>query len=97
MQQHQKKITGLITAIICILSLSLFFWLRPDVTQDIPTATSTSTQDNATSTEATSAMDANSAHSLVSNSQKDTQINCQIRTDASNRLIVNEQTNDCFV
>ena len=96
MQQHQKKITGLIAAIICILSLSLFFWLRPDVTQDIPTATPTSTQDNATSTEATSAMDANSAHSLVSNSQKDTQINCQIRTDASNRLIVNEQTKDCF-
>ena len=50
MQQHQKKITGLIAAIICILSLSLFFWLRPDATQDIPTATPTSTQDNATST-----------------------------------------------
>ena len=94
--QHQKKIAGLIAGIICILCLVLFFWLKPNITQNTPSATSTSAQDNTAGTEATSAMDASTAHSLMSNSQKDTQINCQIRTDASNRLIVNEQTKDCF-
>ncbi len=94
--QHQKKIAGLIAGVICILCLVLFFWLKPNITQNTPSATSTSAQDNTAGTEATSAMDASTAHSLMSNSQKDTQINCQIRTDASNRLIVNEQTKDCF-
>ena len=93
MQQHQKKIAGLIAGILCVLCIGLFFWLKP---QNPSTATSTATQDNAVGMEATSAMAASEAHSLVSNSQKDTQINCQIRTDASNHLIVNEQTKDCF-
>ena len=39
---------------------------------------------------------ASEAQNFASKSQQDTQINCQIRADASNRLIVNEQTKDCF-
>ena len=96
MQQHQKKIAGLIVGILCILCIGLFFWLKPDATQNPSTATSASTQDNAVGMEATSAMAASEAHSLVGNSQKDTQINCQIRTDTSNHLIVDEKTKDCF-
>ncbi len=36
------------------------------------------------------------AINFASKSQQDTQINCQISTDASNHLIVNTQTKDCF-
>ncbi len=33
---------------------------------------------------------------FVSNSQQDTEINCQLVLDQSNRLIVNEQTRNCL-
>ena len=33
---------------------------------------------------------------FVSNSQQDTEVNCQLVLDQNNRLVVNEQTRNCF-
>ena len=92
---QQKKVIGIITVLIILLCVALFLWLKPDLSSDTSSNSASTAQNPNAGTETTSAIPA-TAQSLVGASQKDTQINCQIRTDSSNRLMVNEQTKDCF-
>ena len=97
MQKANKNIVWIILACALLVIFALIFWLKPQMQED---------QNNPSSTQATNNQNmghlANSsipnaqAQSFSSKSQQDTQINCQIRVDSSNRLIVNEQTKDCF-
>ncbi len=94
MQAVQKKYLWLIFSIMIIAVLLLVYWLKPNSTTStpVPTQSSQTTNIESLSTQKVSAQ----AQSFASKSQQDTQINCQIRADASNHLIVNEQTKNCF-
>ncbi len=93
MQKHHKL--WIILAVIIACLAVLLFWLAPS-------------QSTAENTEAVQKVDVNNAltsplpaptdqsRALVGHSQQDTEINCQLRLDNANRLIVNEQTRNCF-
>lgn len=91
--EQNKKYVWIITSIVIIFCVSLFLWLKPKDSIDSTASDSSNTLNqnavNASGVPSTQA-------SLVGRSQEDTQINCQIRVDNANRLIVNEQTKDCF-
>ena len=91
MQKHKLWIFILLALTIII---SLIVWLRPQ--------SGTSSDTHGTQPQSTSLQNSSSAQfatqlpSFSSLSQQDTEINCQMQLDASNRLIVNEQTRNCF-
>lgn len=96
MELSRKKMLGLATIVLLILILAIIFWLKPS-TQDTKNSDNTlQLQRQAGQVSSISKFLLPEAISFAIKSQQDTQINCQIRTDASNRLIVNEQTKDCF-
>ena len=93
----QKNKLWLIIATVIIAIVALIFWLSPNN----PTSDTSQQNQNAAlnpSSEANtaSASDATAGPGFMSKSQQDTQINCQMTMDSSNRLIVNEQTRNCF-
>lgn len=94
MQGMQKKYIWLICSLVIASILALVYWLKPVP----PLQTQTNDQTEQTSkTEMINTQKVSvQAQSFASKSQQDTQVNCQIRADASNHLIVNEQTKDCF-
>ncbi|RSZ27934.1 lipase secretion chaperone [Acinetobacter bereziniae] len=95
MDSSRKKALGIALFIILVVILAVIFWLKPSH----QTAEAHQTSDDTTQPEgqiAASQLSTSQALSFASKSQQDTQINCQIRVNASNRLIVNEQTKDCF-
>ncbi|WP_445114860.1 lipase secretion chaperone [Acinetobacter sp. WZC-1] len=91
----QKKSTWALIGICCIAVIALIFWLKPQH-QTADESAVKSTEHAAETGTVAPALTGTQAGSFSSKSQQDTQINCQIRTDDSNRLIVNEQTRDCF-
>lgn len=95
MELSRKKMLGLAAIVLLILILAIIFWLKPS-TQDTKNSDNTLQLQQQAGQLAPSQISASEAISFASKSQQDTQINCQIRTDVSNRLIVNEQTKDCF-
>lgn len=99
MRTSLKNKLWLILSLILVLVvlIGLILWLKPQYaasnaqknmqhSETKTLAPSFSTTDIATSQDP----------SFSSKSQQDTLINCQIRVDGANRLIVNEQTKDCF-
>jgi lipase chaperone LimK len=93
----QKNKLWLIIATVIIAIVALIFWLSPNN----PTSDTSQQNQNATlnpNSEANTApaSDATAGPGFMSKSQQDTQINCQMTMDSSNRLIVNEQTRNCF-
>src|SRR5690606_37501119 len=79
--------------VLCILTLSL--WLSPK--ENTQTDTGTKMPVTETQAEQTALLVNGPANaSFPSASQRDTEINCQMQLDTSNRLIVNEQTRNCF-
>ncbi|MEG0487634.1 MAG: lipase secretion chaperone [Acinetobacter sp.] len=97
MQKARKNMLWIAFSIIIVIVLAFIFWLRP---QNSPNNDSQAPAKTFAKQEAGQLMPAAisnaQAQSFSSKSQQDTQINCQIRVDSSNRLIVNEQTKDCF-
>ncbi len=94
----QKKKLWLIFAVIIVVILGFLIWLAPN-----PTVGSKPRADSALVLEiptglppAASDLPHASGLPFVSNSQQDTEINCQLVLDQSNRLVVNEQTRNCF-
>lgn len=79
-----------------ILSLiACVYWLSPDSENTSPQPN----QDEAKSLVATSQSTLNSSlneNTYLSKSQQDTQVNCQLKIDSSQHLVVNSQTRDCF-
>ena len=96
MPQNQKK-TLIIVILIIILIMALVYWLKPNnnstvslsESQENPALIDANQEGNASST-------ATLKGSFASASQQDIEINCQVSVDASNRLIVNEATKNCF-
>ena len=90
------KITLLIVACLVVLFL-LFQWLKPDSAESAENS-QRAAQDAEIQSENMALQQSTTVNgsSFASKSQQDIQINCQIQTDNANRLIVNENTKNCF-
>ena len=95
MQQNHKRI--LIIVIIITFIAGLIYWLKPkDSAQAEDSQSPASTALSAEQSTATLNAQGQMANAFSSASQQDIEINCQVSMDASNRLIVNEATKNCF-
>jgi len=91
----QKYKIWIILALLVLCILTLILWLSPKENTQADTGTKMPlTETQAEQTALLVNGPANAA--FPSASQQDTEINCQMQLDASNRLIVNEQTRNCF-
>ena len=91
----QKYKIWIILALLVLCILTLILWLSPKENTQADTGTKTPVTD--TQAEQTALLVNGPANAAFpSASQQDTEINCQMQLDASNRLIVNEQTRNCF-
>lgn len=97
MQRSQQKKIGFSIIFIFFMIILLIFWLKPQ-TLDHKNMISKAEASHDTLANKNSGANAKSPqiNPFMSSSQQDTQVNCQIRIDHSNHLIVNEQTKDCF-
>ncbi|QIO09953.1 lipase secretion chaperone [Acinetobacter lanii] len=97
MQYTRKTWIGLSLAVIVLLIIALIFWLKPQdaQTQDVEQTRDVNVAD-AGASPASQALSTQNGMPFASPSQQDVQINCQLKMDASNRLIVNEGTKNCF-
>lgn len=98
MQDAKKYTAWIIGVVAIILIIVLIFWLKPNDSGKIATPTAQQSSHAIALNEASNAISPTPTPSgaYSSLSQQDTQINCQLKIDASNRLIVNSQTKDCF-
>lgn len=95
MQFSRKIMLGLALVIIAIAVYFFIMWLKPHN----PTASDQNAELSTSNLNATeSALQSNSANPAMfgSASQRDIQVNCQIQMDSGNRLLVNENTKNCF-
>ncbi|WP_180124460.1 lipase secretion chaperone [Acinetobacter sp. YH12097] len=92
----QKNKLWLIIALVVIAVAAFIFWLAPKASQNDPSDQSIQQKNTPLAQGESSTAQATSGSSLLSPSQQDTEVNCQISMDGSNHLIVNEQTRNCF-
>ncbi|AMW77736.1 lipase chaperone [Acinetobacter sp. TGL-Y2] len=97
MQQNRKRMLMIFAVLIFAVLIALVYWLKPNsiVSSDASNATH-SPLDQVESSTAIAAQAKTGALAFASASQQDIQINCQLKIDGSNRLIVNEATKNCF-
>ncbi len=95
MQVAKKGQMWMIIGVAILVIIAVIFWLKPSTSATKSTESFTQNSENL-GTVATPKITDQQALSYASHSQQDTQVNCQIRLDNSNHLIVNEQTKDCF-
>ena len=88
-------ISGL--ALVIALIVGLLYWLYP---KEQPVNTDSVNQSSSALTGTTQTMDSHATQSLASQpnsaSQMDTEVNCKLQFNASQKLVVNELTRDCF-
>jgi len=97
MQKARKNMLWIAFLLFIVTVFAFIFWIKPQNSSNNDQQTSAETfakQETGQIVPAT--ISNNQAQSFASKSQQDIQINCQIRVDDSNRLMVNEQTKDCF-
>lgn len=92
----QKNKLWLILAIVIIAAAAFIYWLAPKDSQQDSQYNIEQQQSAAANSSAATGLPNAVGGSLISASQQDTEVNCQISMDGSNRLIVNEQTRNCF-
>ncbi|PRO38838.1 lipase secretion chaperone [Acinetobacter baumannii] len=95
MQRMQKKIGWCVLGFFILSLIACVYWLSPDSENTSPQPN----QDEAKRLVATSQSTLNSPlneNTYLSKSQQDTQVNCQLKIDSSQHLVVNSQTRDCF-
>lgn len=92
----QKNKLWLILAIVVIAAAAFIYWLAPKDSQQDSQHNTEQQQSAAANSSAATGLPNAVGGSLISASQQDTEVNCQISMDGSNRLIVNEQTRNCF-
>lgn len=90
----QKHKIWIILALIILCLISLILWLSPAAQKNESAAASALVPHSANSEPQAAALTA--SNSFPSSSQQDTEINCQMQLDSSQRLIVNEQSRNCF-
>ena len=88
-------ISGL--ALVIALIVGLLYWLYP---KEQPVNADSVNQSSSALTGTTQTMDSHATQSLASQpnsaSQMDTEVNCKLQFNASQKLVVNELTRDCF-
>lgn len=97
MQVTKKNALWLGLSLFIIVILALIFWLKPNDSASNESLTSgknSTVQGNGQPQ--TSSASAGADLAFSSKSQQDTQVDCEIRVDSSNSLIVNDQTRNCF-
>lgn len=93
----QKKKLWLIFAVIIVVILGFLIWLAPNATVGSNQGSVRSSAQNTIGLlPAASDLPHASGLPFVSNSQQDTEVNCQLVLDQGSRLVVNEQTRNCF-
>lgn len=94
MQGMQKKVLWCVLG-FCILGLiACVYWLSPD-SKNTPAQMSENKAQNLVSAPHTDHPSLNE-DAYHSKSQQDTEVNCQLKIDSSQHLVVNSQTRDCF-
>ncbi|WP_151981216.1 lipase secretion chaperone [Acinetobacter guerrae] len=98
MQGFRNHKVWIAIGFIVFLVIGLVFWLKPQSANGSISSHDNSKQNTLTQTTlvAPSPVSNLASSTLNSPSQADTQINCQLKLDQQNSLIVNEQTKDCF-
>ncbi|WP_104511330.1 lipase secretion chaperone [Acinetobacter indicus] len=94
MQKHKLWLwLGLITVAV----VGIIYWLIPHSPPSSGHAQAATARTSATSSLAVSSLNSpRTTLPFLSPSQQDTEINCQLQLDSGNRLMVNEQTRNCF-
>ncbi|MDM1770134.1 lipase secretion chaperone [Acinetobacter indicus] len=93
MQKHKLWLwLGLITVAV----VGIIYWLIPHSPPSPGHAQAATARTSATSPLAVSSPNSSATLPFLSPSQQDTEINCQLQLDSGNRLMVNEQTRNCF-
>lgn len=96
MNFNRKTFLAVAIIVLIVVVIALIQWLKP--AQDASThsvGSAPQTQKVALSPEA-ARLEAQRNNPFASASQQDIEINCQLQMDPSNRLIVNENTKNCF-
>lgn len=91
----QKNKLWILLIIAVVATGALIYWLAPSSSTGTEQNSHPSEQNLLQQTEEQAASSAQT-DPFSSKSQQDTEVNCQMQLDAGNRLIVNEQTRDCF-
>lgn len=91
----QKYKLWIIIALVIICLISMILWLSPD-SRSSQTSSTVHPEPQTMATPNSSLLTTSSQNSWSSASQQDIEINCQMQLDASQRLIVNENTRNCF-
>ncbi len=88
----QKHKIWIVLGVVILLIVALVYWLMPPSTSAHTSPQPSSNNETAQALKLQRAMQNHPAANFLSPSQQDTEVNCQLRLDSSNRLIVNEQT-----
>ena len=92
----QKYKLWVILALIVLCIGAVLFWLAPSQSSADPTSSAQAIATQGNFLTENHSIKSVQGKAFVGKSQQDTEINCQLRLDHSNRLIVNEQTRNCF-
>ena len=92
----QKHKIWIVLGVVILLVVALVYWLMPPSTSPNTSPQPSSHNETSQAFNIQQAIQNNPAANFLSPSQQDTEINCQLQLDSSNRLIVNEQTRNCF-
>lgn len=94
MQGMQKKVLWCVLVFFILSLIACVYWLSPD-SKNTSAQVSENTAQNLASAPSTdhSSLNEDAYHSK---SQQDTEVNCQLKIDSSQHLVVNSQTRDCF-
>jgi lipase chaperone LimK len=92
----QKYKIWIIVALVILCLVTLLLWLSPQ--DEKQTSNEPDSAQPAILDREANALNVSAQNNtfFASASQQDTEINCQMQLDSSNRLIVNEQTRNCF-
>lgn len=92
----QKYKLWVILALIVLCIGAVLFWLAPSQSSADPTSSAQAIAIQGNFLTENHSIKSVQGKAFVGKSQQDTEINCQLRLDQTNRLIVNEQTRNCF-
>lgn len=92
----QKYKLWIILALIIVAIGALLFWLAPSQSSAEKTRSAQTVDPQGNSLTENTPANLAQGGAFMSKSQQDTEVNCQLRLDGANRLIVNEQTRNCF-
>lgn len=94
MQGMQKKVLWCVLGFFILSLIACVYWLSPD-TKNTSAQMSENKAQNLASSPHTDHPSLNE-DAYHSKSQQDTEVNCQLKIDSSQHLVVNSQTRDCF-